>query len=325
VEDLATKRCYPTKQKCRHSSLCQPGCAALYDRTLAFRLCASITELCRLWRESTACALYADVRTVCNVQTILRVALLLLATTTALAQERSPAEVYGQRIEEARALYRRAIAEQIRHAQKVEIVLLRFDDLRKIDPSEDLEGRFPVAPYEATTSVISTIVFDSSQANELLLALAEQIEKREHNSHLLCHLPTHGVRVYSDEPTGEPFDSKLIYSGSFSWVCRTFSFTYPDSSEWLDTNRRLMLIFSRFLPIPKGERDRLNDYRGVETDTGRDGNHIERREPGGSAGRGIRNQNPGGTGNRNPGTRTDCGSISKDEGEGTMSPRGNRR
>lgn len=183
-------------------------------------------------------------------------ALLLSVTTPACAQNKSPDEVYAERIEQARASYRVAVAKQIREAKRVEVVLLRFDDLRKLDAPEDREGRFSVEPYDATTSVISQTVLDSAQAEELLLALAEQIEKPVHSEQFLGHFPVHGVRIYSDEPSGEPFDRKLIYSGSFCWVCHTFGFTYPDGAEWLDTNARLMGIFNRLLPIPKEELQR---------------------------------------------------------------------
>lgn len=184
------------------------------------------------------------------------IALLLVVPAAAFAQDKSPTQIYWERIEQARASYRVALAKQIRQAKRVEVVLLRFDDLRKVDPFDDDEERFPVAPYEATTSVISQKVLDSSQRKELLIALAEQIEKPVHTDQFLCHLPVHGVRVYSGEPSGKPFDSELIYSGTFCWVCHTFGFTYPDGAEWLDTSDRLRNVFNKLLPVPKKERDR---------------------------------------------------------------------
>lgn len=185
------------------------------------------------------------------------VALLLVVPVAASAQDKSPEEVYGERIEQARASYRVAIAKQIRQAKKVEVVLVRFDDLRKVGLFEDEEERFPVTPYEATTSVICQKVLDPSQSKELLLALAEQIAKPVHTGGFLCHFPVHGVCIYSGEPSGEPFDNKLIYSGTFSWLCHNFSFTYPDGAEWLDTNSKLEDIFNKLLPIPKEELERL--------------------------------------------------------------------
>jgi hypothetical protein len=160
-----------------------------------------------------------------------------------------------------------AIAKQIRQAKNVEVVLLRFDDLRKVDWLEDDEGRFPVAPCEATAAVISQKILDSSQSKELLLALAEQIAKPVHTGGFLCHLPVHGVRVYSGEPSGKPFDSKLIYSGTFCWVCHNFGFTYPDGAEWLDTNSKLKDIFNKLLPVPKEELERLKRKYPTEQKT----------------------------------------------------------
>ena len=63
--------------------------------------------------------------------------LALVIPLHAFAQDKSPDEVYGERIEEARAEYRVAIAKQIRGAKIVEIALLRFDDVRKVDLFND--------------------------------------------------------------------------------------------------------------------------------------------------------------------------------------------
>lgn len=182
--------------------------------------------------------------------------LLLIVPIGAIAQEKSPEDVYGERIAHARAAYRVAIAKQIRQAKIVEIVLLRFDGLRKVDAFDDDEERFPVAPYEATTSVISEKKLNASQSKELLLALASQIEKPEHEGGAFCHYPIHGVRVYSAEPSG-PFDSKLIYAGSFCWVCDNFGFAYPDGAEWLDTNSKLQAVINKLLPVPRKESERF--------------------------------------------------------------------
>jgi len=183
--------------------------------------------------------------------------LLLVVPVAASAQEKSPDDAYGERIDQARTLYRVAVAKQIRQAKIVEVVLLRFDDLREADLLEDDEDRFLVAPYEATTRVISEKTLTSPESKELLLELANQIEKREHEGGAFCHFPIHGVRVYSDEPSGKPFDSKLVYSGTFCWVCGNFGFTYPDGAEWLDTNEKLKTIFGTLLPVPKEESERF--------------------------------------------------------------------
>lgn len=194
--------------------------------------------------------------------------LALVAPLVAFAQEKSPDEVYGERIEEARAAYRVAIAKQIRGAKIVEIALLRFDDVRKVDLVNDDEQRFPIAPYEATTSVITQRKLTAAEMKPLLLELANQIERPEETGRALCHLPIHGVRVYSDEPSGEPFDSKLLYSGTFCWTCRNFGFEYPDGAVWLHTNAKLKDIFNRLLPVPESEVERFNKATALKPKTG---------------------------------------------------------
>ena len=186
------------------------------------------------------------------------VAALLVVPGSTSAQEKSPDEVYLKQVEKARIAYRVALAEQIRQAKVVDVFLLRFDDLRDDRASDDPESRFAIAPYKKTTSMISRKRLNSSQAKELLHALAKQFEKPEHFDQYMCHVPVHGVCIYSDEDSGIPFDSKLVYSGSFSWICRTFGFTYPDDgTEWLDTSRDLETVFNKLLPIPKEELERL--------------------------------------------------------------------
>ena len=146
--------------------------------------------------------------------------ILLVASSAVSAQDKSPDEAYDERIEQARALYRVAIAKRIRRSKIVEVVLLSFDDLREADLLEDDEDRFSVAPYEATTRVISEKTLTSLESNDLLRELANQIEKPENEGGAFCHFPIHGVRVYSDKPSGKPFDSKLVYSSSFCWGLR---------------------------------------------------------------------------------------------------------
>lgn len=183
--------------------------------------------------------------------------LIIVLSADVFAQEKSPDEVYDERIEDARDAYRVAIAKQIRQANFVEVVLLRFDDLREIDLAEDDEERFVVAPYEATTGVITERRLNHAESEELLLALADQVEKAEHKGGALCHFPVHGVRVYSGKPGVEPFESELVYSGTFCWACGNFGFSYPDGADWLDTDDRLKAVFSKLLPIPKEEVDRF--------------------------------------------------------------------
>ena len=194
--------------------------------------------------------------------------LTLVIPLNAFAQDKSPDEVYAERIETARAEYRVAIAKQIRGAKIVEIALLRFDDVRKVDLLNDDEQRFPIAPYEATTSVISQRKLTAVEMKPLLFELAKQIERPKHTGGALCHFPIHGVRVYSDEPSGEPFDSKILYSGTFCWACGNFGFEYPDGAEWIETNGKLKDIFNQLLPVPKGEVERFNKTYPSKPKTG---------------------------------------------------------
>jgi hypothetical protein len=187
-----------------------------------------------------------------RILTLLLLAIPLLAS----AQDVSPQDAYETRVDNARKEYRRAIAKLIRESSAVELVLLRFDDVKKLDPFDDEESRFPVAPYNATTSVISTKMLSAEERNPLLGALANQIEKPSHTGGAFCHYPVHGIRVYS-KPKGDAEKGDIVYDGSFCWVCKNFGFSYPDGADWLDTNSDLDDILNRLLPIPAEELKRF--------------------------------------------------------------------
>ncbi len=176
----------------------------------------------------------------------------------ALAQAQSPEKVYDDRIREARAEYRVALARRIRGAKAVEVFLLKFDDVRKENIVEDDDQRFFIAPYEATTAIISRRKLGAAEMQSFLAELADQISRPEHNGGAFCHFPVHGVRIYSDDTNGESSGAKMIYSGTFCWECGNFGFEYPDSAQWLDTSKKLKEIFNQVLPIPKSEIERFN-------------------------------------------------------------------
>lgn len=186
--------------------------------------------------------------------------LLMTIPILAPAQEVSPEAIYQQHIDKARADYRKAIAKKIRDAKEVELLLLRFDDVKDFKKlagvGEVDRGRFPVAPYKATTSVMSAKKFNAVQCKELLLVLAGQIEKPVHSGGAFCHFPIHGVRIYSNERSKDGAGN-VVYSGTFCWVCENFGFEYPDGNEWLDTSDTLRDVFNKLLPIPVEEKQRF--------------------------------------------------------------------
>lgn len=178
------------------------------------------------------------------------------------AQSKSPREVYSERIQAARTEYRVAIAKQIRAAKVVEVFLLKFDDVRKEDVLNDDETRFPIGPYQATTSVISQRKLTAEEMKPLLVELADRIAKPDHTGGAFCHFPIHGVRVFAEEHNGDIANNLPIYSGSFCWECSNFGFEYPDGAEWLDTNDKLQKILSKLMPIPDSETKRFKNGAG---------------------------------------------------------------
>ncbi|MEM6690617.1 MAG: hypothetical protein AAF664_14375 [Planctomycetota bacterium] len=188
-----------------------------------------------------------------------RILTLLMASLSALAsaQEVSPSDNYESQIAHVRIRYRQEIAKQIHSASVVELVLLRFDDLKEAGPFNDDDSRFPITPFGKTTSIISSKTLSASERRQLLQALATQLEKPVHDGGAFCHYPIHGIRILA-KPRDEASEGEAIFTGSFCWVCKNFGFTYPDAAEWLDTSSELQDICNKLLPVPAQERARFN-------------------------------------------------------------------
>lgn len=202
----------------------------------------------------------------------------LVAVGISVAQEPSAADRFYDRIDAARAEYRQAVAEEIRNATEVEILLLRFDDVAYAEggydatvagygqdsrsEGADADQRFPIAPYGATTSVLAKKRLPAKRCQALLDALAMQIERPRHTGGALCHFPVHGLRVFGEgDATGQSGDLPLIYSGTFCWLCENFGFAYPDGhgAEWLDTTDALRDAVEKFMPVPAAELQRFQE------------------------------------------------------------------
>lgn len=183
---------------------------------------------------------------------------LVFLSSSSFAQGPSPKDRYDSRIEAAQREYRKEVAQQIRSAMSVDLLLLRFDDVKEPDPFNDDESRFRIAPYGATCGIISKTKLNAAECKALLDALAIQIEKQEHSGGAMCHYPVHGIRVYS-AVTDDTENNNEIYSGSFCWVCKNFGFEYPDSAEWLDTSSNLHEVVNKLLPVPEEELRRFKN------------------------------------------------------------------
>lgn len=182
----------------------------------------------------------------------MRVLLTITLCLTCAAHARSeadPSDVYHRKLAGIEAEYRQAIAKQVLHADRVIVHIVSFDDLSDEDFFGDPKDQISVSPYGKVTKSIKEKELSGKERNELLPALAEQIAKPGHMGGALCHFPVHAVRVYHGE--------RLIYEGTFCWVCENFGFTYPSGAAWLDTSEEMEAVFNQLLPIPDTELERF--------------------------------------------------------------------
>ena len=85
----------------------------------------------------------------------------------------------------------------------------------------------------------------------------KQFEKPAHGGGAMCHFPIHGLRIYKGE--------KVLYEGTFCWMCSNFSIQYPRGTAWLDTSADLKKLFTKLMPIPQTEMDRFyKKYPGAK-------------------------------------------------------------
>ncbi len=167
--------------------------------------------------------------------------------------------IYNEDMENAKARYREAFAERmLKTATKTEVFLLNYDGMKEKNVFAYNEDDFDIAPYGKVTSIISKKEISKDEQRELLDAIATQIRKKRLSSGAFCHLPIHGIKVYSND--------QVIFSSSFCWECYNFGFSYPSGSRWTDTSEEMKTVFLRIMPIPQSEIDRFNaQYKPEKT------------------------------------------------------------
>jgi hypothetical protein len=157
------------------------------------------------------------------------------------------------------AEYRVGKAALLKKADRVILYLVDFDGVTAGDAFRggDENESISIAPYGKRTKILSTKLLEADDRKKLLDVLSTAIAQPEHSGGAFCHFPIHGIRIYSGE--------ELLHEGTLCWLCGNFSFSYPQSSAWLDTNAELKATFMRLVPIPQSELDRFHKkYPGAQ-------------------------------------------------------------
>lgn len=170
---------------------------------------------------------------------------------------------YIAAVNESRSEYRKQLAKALAEGDKVEVFLLDFE----LDPSrstslfweENLaEDEFPVLPYRTTTKILARKTLTPEQRLAFLPPLQAVVGVQGNvGSGAMCHLPIHGVRVYSVDT--------MIFQSSFCWKCHNFALAYPDRPSWVQIQGNdLFDAFQDILPTPQSELDRFKAKYGGE-------------------------------------------------------------
>ena len=168
----------------------------------------------------------------------------------AKAKDRA-AEEFNTGLEVLRGIYRRRMAELLRSATRVEVLLLDFSlgEEKRDKPALQV---FEIKPYSKTTPILASHFCTPAELRELVPALSNAIGGLPHIGGTACHYPIHGLRVW--------VGSELAFETSICWYCGNFMMDYGRGAGWenhTDGFRELKPILMRLMPIPKDEITRF--------------------------------------------------------------------
>ena len=145
--------------------------------------------------------------------------------------------------------YRKDFSKIILDADKVEIFIVKFDELKTINTNFDDE-KFIKTMSNKQTEILQKKVLSKNETNLILTILSNQIKSPDNESHIDCHYPIHGIKIYKQ--------NALIFESTFCWFCSNFDFKYPINNGTLKTTKEMEQTFKKLLPIPQSEIDRFN-------------------------------------------------------------------
>lgn len=181
--------------------------------------------------------------------------LLLLGLALPVMSFADPESDFVLTINRARADYRKAFAQSLGTSvqiTKAEVFLLDATMTGATDISEDPfaspaanSKRFPIKPYGKETRILDSKVLTPEEQKLLLPILRETIAAKETGEQALCHLPIHGVRLWSGDD--------LIFETSLCWKCNNFYMAYPlERATWCSlTQPALKQIMDQLMPLPQ--------------------------------------------------------------------------
>ena len=165
-----------------------------------------------------------------------------------VSAEESIEDIYYNKLLKIQEQYRKGLAKLVLDADKVELSIVSFD--KKVSDVFDTE-KYVWTSGSDSTPIISSKQLTKAEVKEVTIAFSKRLKSvtRDDISAIDCHYPIHGLKIWKGD--------KLIYEGTFCWVCLNFMLQYPLGSNDISASGDLKKIFNRLLPIPKNELDRF--------------------------------------------------------------------
>ncbi len=156
------------------------------------------------------------------------------------------------------AKYRSRLAEALKHADGVEILLLSFTPVAKIPNGED-EKYFSIQPYGSYSEILGRKRLKDEKIAQCRSATVELLkEENDWDGGAFCHFPIHGIRLFRGE--------ELIFKTSLCWKCSNYYIVYPDdynTASWVGFEGKALKEFlMREMPIPTSEAERFEAKYG---------------------------------------------------------------
>lgn len=161
--------------------------------------------------------------------------------------------------EKANAAYRKSVAEALTIEIKVELYVLGFE-MTDVEGARDnpdwVKGggtvQFPIVPYLSQSKILNRRLLGADEITMLLPSLRRTIVAEENKGGMLCHFPTHGIRVWDKE-------YRLIFQTSICYHCSNFFMTYPSGrAGWTRLcDPTFREVLEKLMPVPQEELGRF--------------------------------------------------------------------
>lgn len=171
---------------------------------------------------------------------------------------------YDKQLAEARARYRKVLADHLAKATRIKIYRLEADltEAKQFKagagwPAEEEkmpDDHFLIPGSDLWVRILeSKTITDADQVARLAGELGKAAVKEQDGVETLGHFPDHGLSVYVND--------ECILSTSICWEAGAWLIEYPDyerRSEHLDTTKELEAICRELLPVPAAPKERIS-------------------------------------------------------------------